>query len=424
MVFIWFLFFFSWGFSLSPRLILRDKSSCFLSQPRNPTSPFTLEKEQRFAFRKAVIRGLINEVQYWLECSQSFRLSLVEAQHFLRLAAYHGRVDIVEFFLDSGVEDSLSQQKGLSALHIASMRGHKDVIETLFRYGSSLQLRTKEGASALHIASLEGHYEIVDYLIRKKVNINALTYKGETALHMAIKGRRSDIGELLISKGIYVHVRTREGISAFVMASHYGLLDVLKFLIKRKRGRRIKKEDMISAFHAAVDAGNFEVVRFLISQNLSREFLLKSLFLTLQSPYQDMFDFIIHEGFPEDVLNGISPLAVLASWGYKKEVEYLLENKKRFHPKVFNFELAIYLACKYQHKEMITILLSHWYWKKDIEMLAQHVRYLLYLLPKDDIYKKFIKPLWRLGHFDDSEKVMFFMKIGDTKSALDILTYA
>jgi ankyrin repeat protein len=129
------------------------------------------------AWKAAVRRGSINELQQLLVTGTDIDARDEYGQTALMLAAVAGHTHVVEWLVERSARLDNTAKYGLSALMLAVVNGHVAIVGILVRAGASLELRGSgapgfAGKTALDLAIDRNHQEMVDILSQGPQRVN------------------------------------------------------------------------------------------------------------------------------------------------------------------------------------------------------------------------------------------------------------
>ena len=90
---------------------------------------------------KAIVKGNLKSVQYWINKGEDIEGKNSDGQTALNYAVSLNRLQIVEFLLENGAEINEENKKGYSPLYIAVSKGFKQI---MIKHEANIALWAKE----------------------------------------------------------------------------------------------------------------------------------------------------------------------------------------------------------------------------------------------------------------------------------------
>jgi len=323
------------------------------------------------------------------------------------LAAAYAELEIVDYFLQTlGANVNQNSSAG-TPLIFAVSRDRWDTIEYLIKNGANVNLGSLNfNITPLMIASLRGNFPIVQILLKNNAEVNTIAFDPRTALHCAVIGGSVEIVKALLEHGAEISYRSEGVGTPLAQAVKTGNLAMVQFLLDREEinvnlGTRIQNKTPLMV---SVQNEQFEITRALLrhpkieitnthiqgipalhywaSYNTPREIIedlikngakINENIDTIGTPLHvsagkgnlDVVHTLIEHNANVNVFNDDknnknkkTPLMLAADRGFLQIVRALLKNKANVNTCDTNGILAIHMAARSGHLEVVQELIG------------------------------------------------------------------
>eukprot|EP00667_Euglena_gracilis_P001258 EG_transcript_1258 len=214
-----------------------------------------LDDDSTVLLLEAAQDGLLDLVQYAMECGARRDIPNAAGETALRLAARNGHWDVVHFLTSLG-----SEVQQVDELFWAGVEcGHADTVRLMLEGRADVEQKGVNSTRALIVAAQNGHAEVVVELLGARANLHCTDPEGRTALDRAAQNGHAAVVQLLLQA-----MPEAGALRSLFAAVDAGDVEAVSLLIQVRAAVDGVNKDGHTPLYATAQNGNVEVARQLV----------------------------------------------------------------------------------------------------------------------------------------------------------------
>lgn len=265
-----------------------------------------------------------------LEAFQDVPLPAADTSLCLKMCIEQGANRIAQYLIQVTADPNQLDSTGQAPIHYAVIHDRKLVVESLLRRSAQVDLRTATelAATPLMLACSRNHPDLFQFLIEQGADVNAIDAKGDPVANWAAYyGNRAALS-ILVGREVDLSIQSKHGDAADVLLRLWHDpegLEVFRGSILEQSTSEIQKE----LFHAISQHKASEVQGFInrgVDPNTTDAFGTPLLHQVVVAGDPSMLKVLLKYRPELDSYNraGQTALALAARWEHKEMVELLL----------------------------------------------------------------------------------------------------